>query len=269
MINSVLKAIDVLQCFSPGDPRLALAEISDRLGLPKSTTHNLLSTLLSRGFIEKTEDGRYALGTAVVPLTQAVRINVELRDRAAPLLRQLADAARESVYLTALDGDYGLYIYAIESPHRLLARTAVGDRVALHCTSVGKAILSRLLWEKVEGIVGRVGLERFTDRTITSLEALRAELQETRQRGYAIDRGEHEVGSYCVGAPILDVRGEVIGSCSVSGTNARISESLHVDLGARVMYTAQEISRRMGYVPARPSSVAYVPHMIPDIEVNP
>jgi DNA-binding IclR family transcriptional regulator len=269
MINSVLKAIDVLQSFSPQDPRLTLAEISDRLGLPKSTTHNLLNTLLSRGFVEKTEDGRYALGTALVPLTQAVRINVELRDRAAPLLRQLADAAHESVYLTVLDGDYGLYIYAVESPHRLLARTAVGDRVALHCTSVGKAILSRLPWEKVEGIVGRVGLERFTDRTITTLEALHAEWQETRQRGYAIDQGEHEVGSFCVGAPILNVRGEVIGSCSISGADARISEGLHVDLGARVMYTAQEISRRMGYVPPRPSSVAHDPHTIPNSEVNP
>jgi DNA-binding IclR family transcriptional regulator len=269
MINSVLKAIDVLQSFSPETPRLTLAEISDRLGLPKSTAHNLLSTLLSRGFVEKTKDGRYALGTALMPLTQAVRVNVELRDRAAPLLRQLADAARESVYLTVLDGDYGLYIYAVESPHRLLARTAVGDRVALHCTSVGKAILSRLPWEEVEGIVGRVGMERFTDKTIISLEALRIEWQEMRQRGYAIDRGEHEVGSYCVGAPILDAQGQVIGSCSVSGADAKIAEGLHSDLGTRVMYTAQEISRRMGYVPARPSSVAHVPHVAPDLEVSP
>ncbi|MBN1135619.1 MAG: helix-turn-helix domain-containing protein, partial [Anaerolineae bacterium] len=134
MINSVLKTIDILQSFSPENPRLTLAEISDRLGMPKSTVHNLLHTLLSRGFVERTEGGRYALGTAIVPLTQAVRINVELRDRAAPLLRRLADAARQSVYLTVLDDDYGLYIYAVESPHRLLARTAVGDRVALHCT---------------------------------------------------------------------------------------------------------------------------------------
>jgi len=112
-------------------------------------------------------------------------------------------------------------------------------------------------------------MAKFTDKTITSLEALRAEWQETRQRGYAIDRGEHEVGSYCVGAPILDARGQVIGSCSVSGADAEIAAGLKVDLGTRVMYTAQEISRRMGYVPARPSSVAHVPHTIPDIEVNP
>jgi DNA-binding IclR family transcriptional regulator len=268
MISSVLKAIDILQTFSTEEPRLSLAEISDRLGLPKSTAHNLLSTLLARGFIEKTQEGRYALGTAIVPLTQAVRINVELRDRAAPLLRQLADAVRESVYLTVLDGDYGLYIYAVESPHRLLARTAVADRVALHCTSVGKAILSRLPWDEVEGIVGRVGMERFTDRTIISLDTLRSELEETRERGYALDRGEHEVGNYCVGAPILNAQGRVIGSCSVSAADPALIHDKLADRASRVMYTAQEISRRMGYVPARPSSVAQVPSMMSTSEVN-
>jgi len=259
VINSVLKAIDILQVFSADNPRLTLAEISNRLGMPKGTTHNLLSTLLSRGFIEKTDDGRYALGTAIVPLTQAVRINVELRDRAAPLLRQLADVCRESVYLMVLDGDYGLYIYAVESPRRLLARTAVGDRVALHCTSVGKAILSRLSREEVDGIVDRVGLPKFTEATITDPDVLHRELERTRARGYAIDRGEHEAGLYCVGAPILDSHGQVIASCSVSGSDVEIIHDKLPEYSARVMHTAQEISRRMGYVPASPSSVVAIP----------
>ncbi|HEY64398.1 MAG TPA: IclR family transcriptional regulator [Caldilineae bacterium] len=255
MINSVLKAIDILQTFTPDQPRLTLGEISDKLGMPKGTVHNLLSTLLARGFIEKTDDGRYALGTAIIPLTQAVRINVELRDRAAPLLRELANTCRESVYLTVLDGDYGLYIYAIESPRRLLARTAVGERVALHCTSVGKAILSKLPIEEVEGIIQRVGLPRFTEATITDPDTLYKELEETRARGYAIDRGEHEKGLYCVGAPILRHDGRVIGACSVSGANPEMITSRVTEFAARVMYTAQEISRRMGYVPASPSLV--------------
>ena len=261
MINSVLKAIDILQVFSTNDPRLTLTEIGDRLGMPKGTTHNLLSTLLSRGFVEKTDDGHYALGTAIIPLTQAVRINVELRDRAAPLLRELADACKESVYLAALDGDYALYIYAIESPRRLLARTAVGDRVTLHCTSTGKAILSRLSREEVEGIISRVGLPRFTEATITDLDVLYQELEQTRERGYAVDRGEHEAGLYCVGAPILNARGRVIGSCSVSGSDPETIRGRLPDFSARVMHTAQEISRRMGFVPARLSSVVAHPIM--------
>jgi DNA-binding IclR family transcriptional regulator len=183
MIKSIVKAVDVLQIFSVDEPRLTLMEIANRLDMPKGTAHNMLSTLLSCGFVERTDNGRYALGTAIIPLTQAVRINAELRDRAAPLLRELADACGESVYLVALDGDHTLYIYAVESPRRLLARTAVGDRVALHCVATGKAILSRLTREEVEGIVSRVGLPRFTEKTIIDIDALYQELEQTRERG--------------------------------------------------------------------------------------
>lgn len=203
MIGSLLKALDVLELFGASEPRLTLAQISKRLKFPKSTAHNILTTLASRGYIEKLDGDHYALDIAVIPLTQAVRVNVELRDRAAPLLRELADTSRSSVYLTVLRGDRAVYIYAIESPRRLLARTAVGDQAYLHCTSVGKAILAFLPREHVKRIVKRAGLPAFTDATITDPEVLSRELEQVRGRGYAVDQGEHERGTYCVGAPIL------------------------------------------------------------------
>jgi DNA-binding IclR family transcriptional regulator len=255
MINSVLKAISILQAFSPAEPRLTLAEIADRLGMPKSTTHNLLATLLSCGFIEKVDGDRYALGTAVVALTQGVRVNVELRDRVAPLLRELADVCRESVYLTALDGDFGLYIYAVESPNRLMARTAVGDRTHLHCTSVGKAMLAYLPPAEVEAIVARVGLPASSERTITRLEDLRQELAAIRSRGFALDNQEHELHTFCVGAPIFDAGGRVIAACSISGADPEIVGRRLAELARRVRETAQEAARRMGFVPARPALV--------------
>jgi DNA-binding IclR family transcriptional regulator len=259
VIHSVLKAIDILNLFTTSEPRLSLAEISRRQGLPKTTAHNLLNTLLYAGFIEKTDDGRYALGTAIIALSQSVRVNAELRDRAAPLLRRLADACRESAYLCIPDGDRGLYIYAVESPDRLRARTAIGDRTCLHCTSVGKAILSGMSRAEVDALIDRTGLRRFTERTITDHDALHRELDETRARGYAVDRGEHEVGIYCVGAPILDRSGGVIAACSVSGHDARITADRLDEFSTRVVYTAQEISRRLGYVPDRPSALAPIP----------
>jgi len=259
LINSVLKAIDIMTLFSTSEPRLSLREISKRLGLPKSTAHHLLATLLSRGFVEKVDGDQYALGTAIMRLTQAVRVNVELRDRAAPLLRELADLARESVYLTVRDGDYCLYIYAVESPRRLLARTAVGDRVLLHCTSVGKAILAFLPTEHVREMALRTGLPAFTDATITELSVLLEELDQTRARGYAFDRGEHETGSQCIGAPVLDEHGQVIGALSISGTDPDILGGRVEELAPRVVHTAYEVSRRMGYVPPRMSAVAAEP----------
>lgn len=255
MIKSVAKAIDILRTFSSSESRLTLAEIARRRGLPKSTAHNLLNTLLAAGFVEKLDDDYYALGTAIVALTQAVRVNVELRDRAAPLLRRLADDCRESVYLTVLDKDHCLYIYAVESPKRLLARTAVGDRVPLHCTSVGKAILATMGEEAILDVVNRVGLPAFSEATITDLEVLRADLAQTRARGYALDSEEHEAGVYCIGAPIFNARGDGIGACSISGNDPAIIQDRLLELSTCVVGAAQEISRRMGYVATSVSSL--------------
>lgn len=256
-IQSIQKAIDAMRVFSPEEPYLSLAEISERLGIPKSTVHNILNTLAGSGFIEKTSDDYYALGTAVISLAQAARVNAELRDRAAPLLRRCADLVKESVYLTYFEGDHVLYIYAIETPNRLMARSAVGDRVQMHCTGVGKAVLSALTPYQVEDIVGRRGMTAFTPFTITTLETLHEDLEATRQRGYSIDNQEHEIGTYCVGAVIRDNHGKAIGGCSISGRDREIigarAETLSVDL----LYTAQEISRRMGYVPSTPSLLVH------------
>ncbi|HEY9075754.1 MAG TPA: IclR family transcriptional regulator [Anaerolineaceae bacterium] len=256
MINSLLKAIDILEVFTPEKPRQSLAEIASRLDLPKSTVHNLLRTLLSRGFIEKVDGDRYALGTAVISLTQAVRVNVELRDRAAPLLRELADFCRESVLLAILDGNYLLYVYAVESPRRLMARTAVGDRVPLHCTSIGKSILAYLPPEEVERILNAVGLPASTDATITDTAALQKDLEQVRQRGYALDCQEHEPSTYCVGAPIFGSNGKVVAACSISGADPEILGTRLPQISQRVCRAAQEISRLMGYVPPRHRLVA-------------
>lgn len=249
MIGSVLKAVEIMQCFSSDHPSLSLGQISARLGYPKTTVHTILNTLESKDFIERSETGSYALGTAIIPMTQAVRVNVQLRDRAAPLLRELGDFCGESVYLTVLDEPYCLYIYAIESSDRLLARTAVGDKMPMHCTAVGKAILAYLPAETVHRIIANAGMERYNEQTITDEEQLLGDLNATRRRGYAVDNGEHEPGTYCLGSPIFDETGRVFASCSIAGADREIVGEKQEAFSAGLRYTAQEISRRMGFVP--------------------
>jgi DNA-binding IclR family transcriptional regulator len=256
MVGSVRKALDILEIFSFTEPRLTLAQISQRLKIPKSTAHNLLRTLAARGYVERPDRDHYALGTAIYPLTQAVRVNVEVRDRAAPLLRQLADSCRASSFLVVPDNGRALYVYAVESPQRLRARTLVGERFFLHCTGVGKAILAFLPSEECRRIVATEGLPAFSPTTITSSQALARELAEVRSKGYAIDRSEHEPSTYCIAAPILDDGGRVIGSCSISGSDPEIVGIRLQELAPRVTGTAEEISRRMGYVPVRPALLA-------------
>jgi len=259
VIASVAKALDILLLFSPAEPRLTLTAISQRLGSPKSTTHHLIKTLVRYGFIEKLDDDSYGVGRTIIGLTQSAVVNVELRDRAAPLLRQLADTCSESTYLTVRDGSQVLYIYAIESSTRLLARTAVGDRAPLHCTSVGKAILAYLPEAETLAMYGddSDALTSFTSHTITTYAALCDDLAATRARGYSIDNQEHELQTFCIGAPIFDSARAVIGACSISGIDPRIVGSRLDTVSRGVVDTAQEISRRMGYVPDRMSRVRH------------
>ena len=249
MINSVVKAIQIMNLFSASEPRLTVTEISRRLNMPKSTAHALLNTLLSEGFIEKVGRDWYALGTEVIVLTQKVRVNVELRDRAAPYLRELADQCDESVYLTILDGDYVLYLYAIESSRRLIARTAIGDRAYLHSTGVGKAILAALPDEERERIIANVGLPAVTKHTVTDPARLREVLEQTRERGCSFDNQENELHNYCIGTALYDGTGHVIGACSIAGTDPEIIGTRAPVLSEHLLRAALSISRSLGYIP--------------------
>lgn len=255
MVKSVLKALDILEVFSREEPILTLGQISERLGLPKSTAHNILKTLASRGYIERAEEGAYALGKNIISLTQTIYVNVDLRDRAAPLLREVSDSCHETVYLAVLAGDAGLYIYAVETPGRLLSRTAVGDRAPLHCTAGGKAILSGMSNDDVIELVSRAGLRRWTDSTIVDRDVLLEELKRVRERGYSTDCAEHEANVYCVAAPIREEHGNVIAGCSISGRDPEIVGRREEELSRRIMYAAQSISRQMGFMPKRGSAL--------------
>lgn len=251
MIQSVVKAIDLMECFSIQRPRMSLGELAEATGYPKTTIYTILKTLVSKGYVERVDDD-YALVPSVVSLSQASNVNVEIRDRAAPLLREMADTLGESVYLTVPNGLHILYIYAIESSQRLEARSAIGDDAYYHSTSVGKAILAFLSEERVDQIVTETGLPCRTANTITSRERLDTELSTIRARGYATDNSENEVCTYCVGAPIFDSGHHVVASCSVSGSSpAIIGEQLdrHVEV---ILRTADAVSKRLGYIPHRP-----------------
>jgi len=250
MIGSIVKALEILEMFRPDEPSLSLAEISNRLGYPKTTLHTILNTLELKGYVERGKNGIYSLGTAIIPLTQSVRVNAKIRDRAAPLLRELGDFSKQSVYLAIFDDLMCLYIYAIETKHRLLARTAIGERVLMHYTSVGKSMLAFLPDDLIDALIERYGLPRATEYTIVDRESLREELAIIRSQGYSTDKAEHEPNVYCIGCPIFDADGEVIAACSISGVDMHIVTEHRESLSAAVRYTAQEISRRMGYIPS-------------------
>jgi DNA-binding IclR family transcriptional regulator len=204
-----------------------------------STTFRLLATLVNHNFLEVDDPtGKYQLGFFCLELARSYQTGNELLRVARPRLKRLRDSTKETVHLAALDGMEVVYLEKLEGLHAIgLMSSRVGRRAPAYCTGLGKALLSQKDPEFVLENMAWGNLTRFNERTIIEPDALIAHLDEIRQRGYALDEGEHESTVRCVAAPIFDHSGETIAAVSVSGPKSRM-----VTLNA-----AKDISAKLGW----------------------
>jgi IclR family KDG regulon transcriptional repressor len=223
-VKSLQKALTILNAFTR-EPQLGVTEISEKFGLNKSNTYNILSTFCAMDYLEKDElTGKYKLGFGVFSLCQSVGDNMNIRKIAMPFMQEIADLTGEMVYLAVPHGDEVIYLeamYPVNAFNRM--REIIGEHARMYCTGIGKAMLACLPEAERDEYLCRP-LERFTENTITEKEALRREMKLTRSRGYSIDNMEHEYGIKCVGMAILDRRGRVEAGISVSGPSLRFSD---------------------------------------------
>ena len=251
LIRVVERALKLLQVFSTTEPELSLTELSNRLGLNTSTTYRLLATLEIHGYIDQnSENGKYHLGVACLELGSVFLSQVSLRQQAQPLLETLRNDCKETVHLTILDRMEVVYLEKLESllPIGFMS-SRVGGRAPAHCTGVGKALLAYEAPDEVRSFYSEHGLQRYTDNTTVDVEELLAELAEVRNRSFAIDNEEYEIGVKCIAAPIRDHQGKVVGAISISGPVQRMNEKIaEMDLVSKVINTSREISARSGYV---------------------
>jgi DNA-binding IclR family transcriptional regulator len=247
VVKPVHNAIRILEVLGR-EQELGVTRISQRLKMPKSSVHDILSTLHHEGLVEKDGDRNYySLGLKLFELGNMARANLELRRIATPFLRSLNDDLDETVHLTILDGWEVLYIECFESVKQLRTYSVIGVRAPLHCTAVGKAILAYFTDKQLGQMIKAMGLPRFTDNTITDREKLDRELAIIRNRGYAVDDAEHEGGVRCIGAPIHNHESQVMASISVSGPSQRMTPERDDETGKLLMSKTAEISRRLGY----------------------
>ncbi len=220
-VQSLHRALDVLEAFAAAGGTASLSDIAGACGLPLPTVHRLAATLADRGYLRRLPDRRYCLGSRLVPLgTQAHGL---LGDRALPVLRRLAEVTGESANLAVLSSGHAEYVSRALGRHTMRIFTEVGNRVSLHCTGVGKAILAVLPPPRDSELIAAAPLTAHTPTTITDPEALHAEIALIRQRGYALDEGEMEVGVRCVA---VGMPGAVPMALSVSGPAARMTDDL-------------------------------------------
>ncbi len=227
-IQSVDRALLLLETIAQCGGEASLTDLSKRTGLNISTCHHLLATLIKRDFAARVPGRQlYTLGSHILALGHAC-LQVELPRRAQPYLEAINKSTGETVYLAALQADAIVTAGVREAsqvPHFQPGK--IGKAVAAHATSVGKAIMAWLPDDEIRRIVTS-GMQRHTQNTITEFPALIEALNTVRRDGYALDREEFTPGVVCVGAAVRDQAGGVIGAISASAPAARASDA-HVE----------------------------------------
>ena len=242
------RALAILDLLSVEGPDLSLGEVSDKLELHKSTVHRLIMVLERHKLIERNSvNGRYRLGLKLFELGTRAVSQLDLRERARPVLERLVLETSETVHLGILDDTEVLYLDKVEPARSVRMSSSVGRRNPAYCTAMGKSILAYLTEAKVEAIVRKHGLKAMTANTITSLLELKAELAGIRERGYAVDNEEIEEGVRCVGCVVRDFSGGPVAAISVSAPAFRISREKAKNLSRPVIAAANTLSAELGY----------------------
>ncbi|WP_203143733.1 IclR family transcriptional regulator [Marinobacter mangrovi] len=248
-MSSIDKAIQVLETVCDNPEAIRFTDLVARLGLPKSTAHRLLTTLLDHGLVRyDREDQRYSPGYRLLSMAQRTWERLDIPKVARDHMQRLLHEAGETVHLAAVDGHEIIYIDKLESPKTIRLYSAIGKRGPMYCTGVGKAILAYLPEQQQEDVIAHTEFVRHTAHTIPDARALRQALADIRVRGCALDMEEHEEGVRCVAAPIFNFRGEVVAGISVTSLASRMSTTRLQDLQSLLLEVARDISRELGYL---------------------
>lgn len=208
------RAFAILEAFSAEHPRLRLTQLSRRAGLPLTTTHRLVGELARWGALERDEAGAYRIGLRLWEVASLAPRSVGLREAALPILGDLYEATHQNVQLAVLDGTDAVYIERISGRDAVHVVTRIGGRLPLHATGVGRVLLAHASDELRERVLAGP-LSVYTERTLTDPRRLRRELAEVRRTGVAITRGQIELISTSVAAPVWDDGGRVVAAVSV------------------------------------------------------
>ncbi|WP_018130869.1 IclR family transcriptional regulator [Effusibacillus pohliae] len=247
-VKSVERAFQILERVSLAKNGIGVTELANELNMYKSTIHRVLSTLANLGYIEQDpETERYKLGYKLLEMSSRLLSNLDIRREAMPYLQELVDLTNEVVHLVVLNKGEVVYIEKVEGSETIRMHSRVGNRAPVHCTGVGKAILAYLPEQQVREIIRQYGLQPHTPHTLTSIEDLLHDLQKVRQRGYALDLEENELGITCVAAPIFDHTGAVVAAISVSAPTIRMQRERLETLAQQVRNISDKISARLGY----------------------
>jgi IclR family KDG regulon transcriptional repressor len=239
--RSVSRALRTIELLAESRDGIGVTVIAEMLGVNKASASRLLSTLATHGYAERDSDTRrYQIGPRIVSLSRIILSRMAIRDRAKPFLNELVERTGECAHLAILAQGQALYIDQAESPSSLRVTTGVGTLAPLHCTALGKVLLT------YSNAPIPTDLRRFTPRTITDPKALTVHLNQVRSSGYATDDEEFEIGVRCIAVPVFDYRDRMVGAIGISGPAGRMTLERLPDLTRTVIEIGEELTRQLG-----------------------
>jgi IclR family pca regulon transcriptional regulator len=250
--QSLERGLAILSSFTPERPIRGIADVADELGMRRSTTHRYMSTLVALGYLEQGAARKYRLGLRVTDLGMSALNSTALREHARPYLEELCRQSSYTVSLSVLDGPEIVYVDRVRSSRRTQGRVdldlAPGARLPAYCTAMGKLLMAFLPEEEQRTLLAEVKPTRMGPNTITSKTQLRAELENIREEGFAVNDQELAPELYAIAAPVRSEGDEVVAAVSMTAHASMISlEELVEHLGPHLVAAADRVSARLGY----------------------
>ncbi|MFN8500029.1 MAG: IclR family transcriptional regulator [Anaerolineae bacterium] len=248
-VRAIERALQILECFDDEKPTRSVTQIAEATGLHKATAFRIITTLANHGYLEREPGGQdYRLGMQLAALGLQTIRRLDLRREALPYMAELVKRCDETCDLSVFDRGEALCIEVVRSRHVLAPASAVGLHLPAHATASGKLFLAHFAPDALEAVL-RQPLAAYTPYTITSPDALRANLALIRQQGYGLDEEEYEVGVRGVSAPIRNSAGDLIAVLGMPGPVGRITRARAAEIAALLVDSAQAVSRRLGWTP--------------------
>ncbi|MDG4864340.1 IclR family transcriptional regulator [Streptomyces sp. T-3] len=250
LVPAVTRALDVMELFLEGDGTLSAPDITRKLGLPRTTVHELVTTLAARSYLVQVPEqpGRYRLGVRTYQLGSRYAEQLDLAAEGQQVAREVAETCDETVHVAILEDLDVIYIAKVDSIHAVRMVSAAGRRLPAHCTSVGKMLLASLPDDELDARLAEEGeLAAMTHNSITDHDALRAALASIRERGIAHEHRESNPDVSCVAAPVRDSAGRVVAALSISVPMIRWNEDRETELAELAAKGARDLSLRLGH----------------------
>lgn len=242
------RTVDILKLVSKNPEGITLDDLCSTLALPKTSAYDIVTTLAEMGMVhvDRGQRQRYTIGLTAYRIGINYTNNMDFISVIEPELKAFAKEVGKTVFFGVRSDHEVVYICKAEPENPIITTATVGTKNPMYCTSLGKAILAYSDEETREQVLNRIRFRPKTERTIQNREALLKELEQVREKGYALDAREVEEHMECVGAPVLGSDGTVLGAISVSSLYKPTED--YEGLGRLVAAKAKEVSKLLGFI---------------------